>query len=53
MRSTGEGWHELVLDEAAAGALYRFALPNGLKVPDSGLALPAAGCAWAELVERI
>ena len=34
MRSAGEGWHELVLDEAAAGTLYRFALPDGLKVPD-------------------
>ncbi len=34
MRSTGEGWHELALEEAAAGALYRFALPDGLKVPD-------------------
>ena len=34
MSSAGEGWHELVLDEAAAGTLYRFALPDGLKVPD-------------------
>ena len=34
MRSTGEGWHELVRDEADAGTLYRFALPDGLKVPD-------------------
>ncbi len=34
MRSAGEGWHELELDEAAAGMLYRFALPYGLKVPD-------------------
>ena len=34
MRSAGEGWHELVLDEAGAGTLYRFALPDGLKVPD-------------------
>ena len=34
MSSAGEGWHELVLDEAGAGALYRFALPDGLKVPD-------------------
>ena len=34
MHSTGEGWHELALDEAAAGTLYRFELPDGLKVPD-------------------
>ena len=34
MHSTGEGWHEVALDEVAAGTLYRFALPNGLKVPD-------------------
>ena len=34
MRSVGAGWHELVLDEAGAGTLYRFALPDGLKVPD-------------------
>ena len=34
MHSTGEGWHEFALDEAAAGTLYHFALPDGLKVPD-------------------
>ena len=34
MRRAGEGWHELACDEAAAGTLYRFALPSGLKVPD-------------------
>ena len=34
MRGVDEGWHELTLDEAGAGMLYRFALPNGLKVPD-------------------
>ncbi len=34
MRGIGEGWHELTLVEAAAGTLYRFALPDGLKVPD-------------------
>ncbi len=34
MRGIGEGWHELTVDEAAAGTLYRFALPDGRKVPD-------------------
>jgi malto-oligosyltrehalose trehalohydrolase len=34
MHSTGEGWHKLALDEARAGTLYRFTLPDGLKVPD-------------------
>ncbi len=34
MRGVDEGWHELTLDEAGAGMLYRFALPSGLKVPD-------------------
>ena len=52
MHSTGEGWHELALDEAAAGTLYRFALPDGLQGAGSGLALPAAGRAWAERGDR-
>ncbi len=34
MHSAGEGWHELTVDDAAAGMLYRFVLPDGLKVPD-------------------
>ena len=34
MSAAGEGWHELTLGEAGAGTLYRFALPEGLKVPD-------------------
>ena len=34
MRSVGEGWHELVTDRARAGTRYRFALPDGLRVPD-------------------
>ncbi len=34
MRGISGGWHELDVDEAAVGALYRFALPDGLKVPD-------------------
>ncbi len=33
-RSAGEGWHELLVEEAGAGTLYRFALPDGLKAPD-------------------
>ena len=34
MRSTGEGWHEVVCKEARAGTLYRFLLPDGTRVPD-------------------
>jgi hypothetical protein len=34
MRSVGEGWHELVTARARAGTRYRFALPDGLRVPD-------------------
>lgn len=29
-----EGWHELVTAQAHAGTLYRFVLPDGLRVPD-------------------
>ena len=28
------GWHELLTDEARAGTLYRFELPDGMRVPD-------------------
>ena len=34
MRSLAGGWHELVVAEAGAGTRYRFALPDGLRVPD-------------------
>jgi malto-oligosyltrehalose trehalohydrolase len=34
MLSLGDGWHELVSREAAAGTLYRFVLPDGTRVPD-------------------
>jgi maltooligosyltrehalose trehalohydrolase len=34
MRPAGEGWHELSTSRATAGTLYRFQLPNGLRVPD-------------------
>ena len=29
-----EGWHELVVPDAAPGTRYRFGLPDGLRVPD-------------------
>ena len=29
-----QGWHERVMDRAAAGTRYRFVLPDGLRVPD-------------------
>ncbi len=34
MHSSAEGWHELTTDRAQAGSLYRFALPDGTRVPD-------------------
>jgi malto-oligosyltrehalose trehalohydrolase/4-alpha-glucanotransferase len=34
MEAVGEGWHEVITDRAAAGSLYRFVLPDGLRVPD-------------------
>ncbi|HYG87416.1 MAG TPA: malto-oligosyltrehalose trehalohydrolase [Azospirillum sp.] len=34
MHPVGEGWFELSTDRARAGGRYRFALPDGLKVPD-------------------
>ena len=34
-----EGWHTLTTDAATAGTLYRFVLPDGLRVPD-----PASRC---------
>lgn len=34
MTARPEGWHELTVPSVAAGTLYRFVLPDGLKVPD-------------------
>lgn len=34
MHSRGDGWYELAVDEAGPGALYRFVLPDGTRVPD-------------------
>ena len=34
MIGLAEGWRELLLDEAGPGTLYRFGLPDGMKVPD-------------------
>ncbi|MFC7478602.1 malto-oligosyltrehalose trehalohydrolase [Dankookia sp. GCM10030260] len=34
MQSAGDGWHELITDHARPGTRYRFALPDGLRVPD-------------------
>ncbi len=34
MSRNPEGWHELVTGEAHEGTLYRFVLPDGLRVPD-------------------
>ena len=34
MTSQPEGWHELTVPSAGPGTLYRFVLPDGMKVPD-------------------
>lgn len=34
MRRDTKGWHEAVLSEPGAGDLYRYRLPDGLRVPD-------------------
>ena len=34
MAARPEGWFELTVPDVGAGALYRFVLPDGLKVPD-------------------
>jgi malto-oligosyltrehalose trehalohydrolase len=34
MLPSGEGWHELVTDQAKVGSRYRFVLPDGMRVPD-------------------
>lgn len=34
MQGTGDGWFEVVCEEAHAGTRYLFRLPNGTKVPD-------------------
>jgi malto-oligosyltrehalose trehalohydrolase len=34
MRRTADGWHEFVSGQAGPGTLYRFILPDGLRVPD-------------------
>ncbi|MEJ7686920.1 MAG: alpha-amylase family glycosyl hydrolase [Variovorax sp.] len=34
MTRSDDGWHEATVADAAAGDLYRYLLPDGLKVPD-------------------
>jgi maltooligosyltrehalose trehalohydrolase len=34
MRALDDGWHELLVPHAKPGTRYRFALPDGLRVPD-------------------
>ncbi len=34
MTRSPEGWHEIITAKAHAGTLYRFVLPDGLRVPD-------------------
>ena len=34
MQALADGWHELTVESAGPGTLYRFVLPDGLKVPD-------------------
>ena len=34
MHSSGDGWHELAVEDAGPGTRYRFVLPDGARVPD-------------------
>ena len=34
MRAEADGWHRLDVNDAGAGTRYRYALPDGLRVPD-------------------
>ncbi|MEA2783162.1 MAG: glycogen debranching enzyme [Rhodospirillaceae bacterium] len=34
MAALGQGWHELMTEQARPGTRYRFQLPGGLRVPD-------------------
>src|SRR6185437_9198813 len=34
MQRSGDGWHELAVQNAGPGARYRFVLPDGTRVPD-------------------
>jgi malto-oligosyltrehalose trehalohydrolase len=34
MHSSGDGWHELAVEDAGPGTRYRFVLPDGSRVPD-------------------
>jgi malto-oligosyltrehalose trehalohydrolase len=34
MRPEGDGWHALICDQAPAGSLYHYVLPDGTTVPD-------------------
>jgi malto-oligosyltrehalose trehalohydrolase len=34
MQAQGGGWHEVESSEATPGTLYRYVLPNGMRVPD-------------------
>jgi 1,4-alpha-glucan branching enzyme/maltooligosyltrehalose trehalohydrolase len=34
MQPVGDGWHHCRVPEAGPGSLYRFVLPNGLRIPD-------------------
>ncbi len=34
MQPLSDGWHETVTGRASAGSLYRFVMPDGLRVPD-------------------
>ncbi len=43
MRCDAQGFHEIAIPEARAGALYRFVLPDGLAVPDPASRFQPAG----------
>ena len=50
MPPCGDGWHELVTDDAHAGTRYRFVLPDGMRVPDPASRQQAEDVHGASLV---
>jgi malto-oligosyltrehalose trehalohydrolase len=52
MQRDGEGWHRRRVRDVGAGALYRFILPDGSRVPDPGSRhQPQDVHGWSEVVD--
>ena len=43
MHSSGDGWHEVAVEDAAPGTRYSFLLPDGTRVPDPAARYAPAG----------